>query len=149
MTNTTHVKLRLHEQREHPIKVLNFLLKKGIMIEELDWDSKTEAVTIYKRFVLQKYAWIKKDKKSKYLSMTFSKTDLEKEKKKKMKLIKKIIEKQYEVLSYSFFSNLLSSVGAQVEAEVIDEEKFVKTLTKDIVKASEKIKIIEKPEVVN
>jgi len=143
---TVWVRERFHEQRESPLKTLTLRLKKGVVVEELDWDSKTEAVTIHRRLILEDYKWLtkKEDKKNRYLDLVFRKEDLGKAKKRKMKLIKKILADQYPTLSYSFFGNFISSTQMKVDSGNIDIKKIVKEINKSLNKSAQKIKMKEK-----
>jgi len=147
---TIWVKSRLHEQREYPTKTLEFRLKKGTIVEELSWDRKTEITKIYKRYILKKFNWFqrKEDKKHEFLSVSFSKCNLKKNKKKKLNLIKQIIAKQYPVLSYSFFNNFLSSTITKIEMNEISAMKFAKAINKGLSEKTKKKIIKEGGEVV-
>jgi hypothetical protein len=147
---TIWVKSRLHEQREYPRKTLEFRLKKGTIVEELSWDKKTEITKIYRRYILKKFNWFQKkeDKKHEFLSVSFSKYNLKKNKKKKLNLIKQIIAEQYPVLSYSFFNNFLSSTIRKIEMNEVSAKKFAKGINKAISKDAKKKTIKEDGEVV-
>ncbi len=140
------VRDRLHEQRESPAKTLRLRLKKGTLVEELDWERKTEKVTIYRRLILKNYKWLKAKPKAKNrtLFMVFEKDDLEKAKEKKLWLIKKILEKQYPTLSYSFFSHFIDSTQLKINLHAEGAEKLVKAINKGIKESQEKIKVVEK-----
>jgi len=133
---------RLHEQRESPEKSLRVTLKKGLQIEELDWDRKTEETKIYKRMFLEKWQWTK-DKKFKHLHLTFNKEDLTKAKKRRQKIIDNILTKYYDELALSFTNHLVSSTLVKLELGFLDKEKIIKTFGKAIEKSSKENKVVE------
>lgn len=133
---------RLHEQRESPQKSIHTILKKGITIEELDWDRKTEETKIYKRLFLEKWEW-KKDKKHKYLHITLNKENLAKAKKRKQKMIDNILTKYYDQLALSFIDHLLASTIVKLELGFLDKAKIIKTFGKAIEENSKKNKVVE------
>lgn len=134
---------RLHEQREYPEKSIRVTLTKGLQIEELDWERKTEETKIYKRMFLEKWFW-KKDKKFKYLHLIFNKEDLAKAKKRRQKIIDNILAKYYDELALSFTDHLVSSTLVKLELGFLDKEQIIKTFGKAIEKGSkEKDKVVE------
>jgi len=71
----------LHEQREYPdTKTIHLYLQKGVMLESLLWDKKTEDVEIKERFVLKDFSW-SEEEKHEILTVEFEKVDLEENKK--------------------------------------------------------------------
>lgn len=143
---TVWVRDRFHEQREYPKAHLDLRLKKGTIVEELDWEKKTEKVTIHKRLILERFKQfkIKGDKKNKYILLTFKKDDFAKNKRKKMKLVKQILKEQYPVLSYSFFNSFISSTHHKMDFSFLDAQKFIKEIIKGMKKNAKKKKMIEK-----
>lgn len=143
----TFVKLRLHEQREYPSKILHFRLKKGTIIEELNWSGrKTEKVTIFRRFFVKNFKWknIKDGKKEKrQLTVVLKKDDMKKQAERKLRLIRQIVKKQYPLLSYSFFNHLLDSTTQKIEISQTERKIFLQTLLKILKKQSRRKKIKE------
>jgi len=144
MTKIVNVVTRLHEQREHPEKYLRLVLKKGIIVEELTWDRKTEKTVIFKRLILKNFKWTSNGKK-RHLVITFQKQNIGKEGAKKRKLIKQIIDEQYPVLALSFFDHLISSTVQKLnDYPPKQAEKLAKLFAKEIVRSSKENKLIEK-----
>lgn len=143
---TIWVRDRLHEQRERPSKTAEIHLKKGFIVEELDWDKKTEAVTIHSRLILKNHKWLKEKEtdKHKYLYLAFDKVNLGRAKKRKMKLIRKILKDQYPTLSYSFFDHFISSTKHKIDFGFIDANRFIKQIVKATNNGAKKIKMKEK-----
>lgn len=106
---------RLHEQREFPQKKTVYLsLKKGTAIETLLWDKKTEKVDIKERLVLQDFAWSAKNGHE-FLDMEFEKVNLDDYQKEVDGLVKKIMEKHFEVLKYTFMKQMIDRAGRMVD----------------------------------
>lgn len=146
MVKKVTVKARLHEQRERPEKLLDITLVKGTIVEELDWDSKTEDTKIYSRYYVKDFKWSqdKKDPKYDFLRLTLSKEDMKASKKRKMKIIEKIIKDQYPRLALSFFNSMFDGVVGK--AYLSDES--VEQTAKRIVKIMNKPKKRKLKEVV-
>ena len=139
----TQVVSRLHEQREHPEKFLRLVLKKGVFVEELHWDHKTEKTTIFRRLILKNFTWTTTNKK-RYLKMVFLKQDMQKEKLLKQKLVKQIVDEQYPVLAYSFFDHIISSTVQKLNGCPPKEaEKLATKFSEQVVVESKKNKLVE------
>ena len=139
------VRMRLHEQREHPNKTLHIGLKKGIILEELKWDKKTEAVTIYNRFFVEKYRWKEKgDKKNRILVLTLKRDNIKKKKERKLRQISKILKDQYPMLAHSFFNSFLGSTSKKIDASLVERKCFVAAIGKAISKSAKNVKIKER-----
>lgn len=106
---------RLHEQREFPQKKTVYLsLKKGTAIETLLWDKKTEKVDIKERLVLKDFAWSAKGRYE-FLDMEFEKVNLDDYQKEVDELVKKIMDKHFEVLKYTFMKEMIGRAGRMVD----------------------------------
>jgi len=144
---TIWVRERFHEQRESPERTLRLRLKKGTVVEELDWERKTEKVTIYRRLILKKFKWLtakEANAKDRILFIAFEKENLEKAKERKLRLIKKILGRQYPLLSYSFFNHFIDSTQLKTDLHMEGAEKIAKAINKGMKEISKKTKIVEK-----
>ena len=130
-TSKTVIVPRLHEQREYFRKKVFVIdrLRKNILIEVLDWCSKTERVDIHHRFRLKSYSWDKeKDKKYDYLTLDLKEIDIEKDKTTKKEIIDKIMTKHFDTLKYSLVTEIIKGIkrheddGGLLSLDIIEKK---------------------------
>ncbi len=145
MVKKVSVKSRLHEQRERPQNTLEIILKKDTIVEELDWDRKTEDTKIYSRYIVKDFKWSQDKKYPKYdfLELTLCKENIKATKKRKMKMVRKIIKEQYPRLSLSFFNSMFDGVVGQTFLSDTSVEKVANQVIKTMNESVKKRKLKE------
>jgi len=133
---------RLHEQREFPNKkVINLNLQKGVLIENLLWNEKTEDVDIKQRLILKDFSWSTENGYD-FLTMELEKVDLQENKKIVDELVGRILAKHFDAMKYSFMQNMIERTERMVDKGYL-VMRDIKRIEKDdktrIAKTTEKV----------